>query len=315
MNNTPLQCPSEDFLRCFGFLRPQSVQDELIVDLSEQVRAAQRRVEQFVGSTDDETALAAALTFNDELARVLAKHDAIATGQPLPEEELPRSAAPVAPQQARSYADEEDEDDFARLAHRCVCDYLFSSCGFVGTVCRWEMLVRGWRTCQVLTTLLDLSNTCPEGVPRSSVFLFLPHLIAASIMRSTAYKDNTEWLARSHYPSAFAGGHPAVYVDLTSTSLSYPRSSRRSSNTEAPKPSSSRPAPPPAAPRPISRPPGDREKVFDLLSGEYVDAVGSPSNAQATAATVSVGSPATGKSLRGAYIILLRPVNCPSFGV
>ncbi|GAQ78923.1 VHS and GAT domain containing protein [Klebsormidium nitens] len=164
-----------------------SVQDELIVDLSEQVRAAQRRVEQFVGSTDDETALAAALTFNDELARVLAKHDAIATGQPIPEEEPTRSA-PVAPQQARSYADEEDEDDFARLAHR---------------------------------------------------------------------------------------------------------SSRRSSNTEAPKPSSSRPIPPPAAPRPISRPPGDREKVFDLLSGEYVDAVGSPSAAQATAATVSVGSPVT----------------------
>ena len=100
-----------------SLFRPQSVQDELIVDLSEQVRAAQRRVEQFVGSTDDETALAAALTFNDELARVLAMHDAIATGQPLPEEEPPRTAH-VAPQQARNYADEEDEDDFARLAHR-----------------------------------------------------------------------------------------------------------------------------------------------------------------------------------------------------
>jgi hypothetical protein len=96
----------------------QSVQDELIVDLSEQVRAAQRRVEQFVGSTEDETALAAALSFNDELAKVLAKHDAIATGQPLPEEEPPRSAPP--PQQARSYADEDEEDDFAQLAHRWV---------------------------------------------------------------------------------------------------------------------------------------------------------------------------------------------------
>jgi hypothetical protein len=96
----------------------QSVQDELIVDLSEQVRAAQRRVEQFVGSTEDESALAAALSFNDELAKVLAKHDAIATGQPLPEEEPPRSAP--APQQARSYADEDEEDDFAQLAHRSV---------------------------------------------------------------------------------------------------------------------------------------------------------------------------------------------------
>ncbi|PHT72759.1 hypothetical protein T459_23544 [Capsicum annuum] len=123
-----------------------AVKDEVIVDLVDRCRSNQKKLMQMLTTTGDEELLAQGLELNDNLQTVLAKHDAIASGSPLPtqfpndnisaremndpslkpaEVKSPsptadaKPSAPVLPATAGQIDEEEDEeDDFAQLARR-----------------------------------------------------------------------------------------------------------------------------------------------------------------------------------------------------
>uniref|UniRef100_A0A0A9DSY1 VHS domain-containing protein n=1 Tax=Arundo donax TaxID=35708 RepID=A0A0A9DSY1_ARUDO len=116
-----------------------AVNDEIITELVNQCRTDQKRIMSLVSSVRDEEFLGQALDLNDKLQTLLEKHDAIASGSPVPAEvtdvgsELPASTTPnlgakVAPRAAvgaivpinvLNDEEEEDEDDeFSVLARR-----------------------------------------------------------------------------------------------------------------------------------------------------------------------------------------------------
>ncbi|KAL4308239.1 hypothetical protein GQ457_01G035480 [Hibiscus cannabinus] len=125
-----------------------AVKDEVIVDLVNRCRSNQKKLMQMLTTTGDEELLARGLELNDGLQSLLAKHDAIAVGSPLPIEAAgvspkpteasssnksnemksptpninPPNISPPGPiaTVARSHVDveEEEEDDFAQLARR-----------------------------------------------------------------------------------------------------------------------------------------------------------------------------------------------------
>ncbi|KAI3971777.1 hypothetical protein MKW92_020793 [Papaver armeniacum] len=141
-----------DMLQAVNPTDREAIKDEVIVDLVSQCRSHQKKLMQMLTSTGDEQLLGQGLELNDSLQSVLAKHDAIASGSPLPAEminnspsgsPLPaevtynNSASPV-PTEVRdasprsnpaatsiasgtsSQLEEEDDedDDFAQLARR-----------------------------------------------------------------------------------------------------------------------------------------------------------------------------------------------------
>ncbi|XP_023639857.1 TOM1-like protein 6 isoform X2 [Capsella rubella] len=61
-----------------------AVKDEVIVDLVERCRSNQKKLMQMLTSTGDDELLGRGLDLNDSLQTLLAKHDAIASGSPLP---------------------------------------------------------------------------------------------------------------------------------------------------------------------------------------------------------------------------------------
>ncbi|EXB42395.1 TOM1-like protein 2 [Morus notabilis] len=128
-----------------------AIKDEVIVELVNRCRANQKKLMQMLTSTGDEELLAKGLELNDSLQSLLAKHDAIAAGSPLPaqltnsspqrtktstssikqaevKDSSPRDFSPrpnVSPSapvttliRSQIYEEEEEEDEFAQLARR-----------------------------------------------------------------------------------------------------------------------------------------------------------------------------------------------------
>ncbi|KAK8573087.1 hypothetical protein V6N13_099902 [Hibiscus sabdariffa] len=137
-----------DMLQAVNPSDSAAVKDEVIVDLVNRCRSNQKKLMQMLTTTGDEELLARGLELNDGLQSLLAKHDAIAVGSPLPIEAAGASPKPteasssnksnevksltpnISPPNisppgpistvARSHIDEEEEeeDDFAQLARR-----------------------------------------------------------------------------------------------------------------------------------------------------------------------------------------------------
>uniref|UniRef100_A0A7N0V9I4 Target of Myb protein 1 n=1 Tax=Kalanchoe fedtschenkoi TaxID=63787 RepID=A0A7N0V9I4_KALFE len=77
----------------------EGLRQEVIVDLVEQCRTYKQRVVQLVSNTDDETLLCQGIQLNEELGRLLEKHETIASGAPIrveqPRTEPARELVPV----------------------------------------------------------------------------------------------------------------------------------------------------------------------------------------------------------------------------
>lgn len=129
----------DDMLQAVNPNDRMAVKDEVIVDLVDRCRANQKKLLQMITNTTDEELLVKGIEMNDSLQLVLAKHDAVASGAPLPTNgssvnvqphELANSSLKTSEagvknpaRDAKSSAsavqgEEEEEDEFAQLARR-----------------------------------------------------------------------------------------------------------------------------------------------------------------------------------------------------
>lgn len=134
----------DDMLQAVNPNDRMSVKDEVIVDLADRCRANQKKLMQMITTTTDEELLAQGLEMNDSLQSVLARHDGIASGAPLPNHKrdvsvqqnesinsnanateargtpVENGKSPVsdAPSSKALAEEEEEEDEFALLARR-----------------------------------------------------------------------------------------------------------------------------------------------------------------------------------------------------
>ncbi|XP_020685067.1 TOM1-like protein 6 [Dendrobium catenatum] len=113
-----------DMLKAVNPHDREAVKDEVIKDLVDQCRSNQKKILQLIDSTGDEELLGQGLALNDNLQSSLAKHDAIASGSPFPEEASESVPVPPVPAALPTIAansfeeDEEEDDEFSQLARR-----------------------------------------------------------------------------------------------------------------------------------------------------------------------------------------------------
>ncbi|KAL5550676.1 hypothetical protein UlMin_000852 [Ulmus minor] len=140
-----------DMLQAVNPRDQAAVKDEVIVELVNRCRANQKKLMQMLTSTGDEELLARGLELNDNLQSLLARHDAIASGSPLPalltnsspqhtetsasslkqsevRDSSPRDSSPrpnatpsatlATVTKGQVYEEGEEEDEFAQLARR-----------------------------------------------------------------------------------------------------------------------------------------------------------------------------------------------------
>uniref|UniRef100_A0A0D6QUS4 VHS domain-containing protein n=1 Tax=Araucaria cunninghamii TaxID=56994 RepID=A0A0D6QUS4_ARACU len=93
----------------------EGVKQEVIVDLVEQCRTYKQRVMHLVNTSSDEGLLFQGLALNDDLERVLEKHDAILAGAPVSWEKTSTHTPTLVDV---NHEDDEMEDDLAQLARR-----------------------------------------------------------------------------------------------------------------------------------------------------------------------------------------------------
>ncbi|XP_020575335.1 ADP-ribosylation factor-binding protein GGA3-like [Phalaenopsis equestris] len=112
-----------DMLRAVNPEDRTAVDDEVITDLASQCRVNQKKLMQLINSTENEELLGEALALFENLQTALARHDAIASGSPLPPNiaqsiSIPSLPPPSVPAIQHFDDKDEEEDDSSSLARR-----------------------------------------------------------------------------------------------------------------------------------------------------------------------------------------------------